>query len=144
MAFNAFTLQLTQYISENHPDKIGDVEFINERGQQATTVFADCSRQGMDLEECTRQANKVLYQGLHFSPFRMIADIIESQCTHLALTDEGRHSLAMTMLERCKPHIEAYYTPDNRDAFEGSYAYHRARMTVKRMLNKYLDENGLQ
>ena len=74
MNFNAFTIQLTQYISQNHPDKIEDKEFIESRGQQAATVFADCSRQGMNLEECSRQANKVLYAGLHFSPYRMIKE----------------------------------------------------------------------
>lgn len=142
MNFNAFTIQLTQYISQNHPDKIEDKEFIESRGQQAATVFADCSRQGMNLEECSRQANKVLYAGLHFSPYRMIMDIIQTNCTHLPLTDEGRHSLAMTLLDICKPHISTYLTPENWDSFEGSYQYHRVRLQTKRMINQYLDDNG--
>ena len=141
--FNAFTIRLTQYISHNHPDLIEDKDFIESRGQQAAKLFADCSRQGMDVEESARQANEVLYNGLQFSPFRMIMDILEADAAHLPLTAEGRHSLAMKLLAQCKPHIESYLSRGNRDTFEGSYTFHKARREVKKMINQHLEDNGL-
>ena len=144
MTFNAFTLQLTQYISENHPERIEDKEFIRQRGENALAVYVGCSRQGMSVEESTREANEVLYQGLHFSPYRMIADIVETHCSHLPLSEEGRHVLAMTILHMSKDVLAEAYTPATADTFEGSYGYHRARTQIKRIMNKYLYDNGLQ
>lgn len=144
MTFNAFTLQLTQYIKENHPDRIEDKEFIDQRGEKALAVFVECSRQGRSVEESVREANEILYQGLHFSPFRMIADMVETHCSHLPLSEEGRHVLAMAILHKSKYVLAGAYTPATADVFAGSYKYHRTRTQIKRIMNKYLYDNGLQ
>lgn len=132
-----------QFLMHDHPDRTGDTDFIRYRGRQAAAVFADASRQGMPVEDCIRLAGEVLYRGLHFSPFRMITDILDTDDRCLPLSDEGRHSLGMALLAHCRPLIESYLTPDSRDTFEGSYAFHKVRREVRQMINLYLTDHGL-
>lgn len=144
MNLNAFTLQLTQYLIENHPDKIADTGFIQERGQRAVETFAACSRQGMNVEESLSEAHQVLYQGLHFSPYRMVYDLVESNYGYLPFNSEARHNFCMKMMQLAAPVFAEHITRGREDEFEGSPAFLRARIQVKNIINQYLKENGLQ
>lgn len=141
---NAFTLRLTDYIIHNHPDRITDTAFIEQRGQAALTTFAECSRQGMSFEDANHQAAKVLYQGLLFSPYHMIIDILDEEFPNVTLVDTQRGSLLMQMLAFVKPTIARYHNEDNDDTFRGSYRYATAYAHTKRMINQFLHDNGLQ
>ena len=144
MTLNAFTLQLTQFLIENHPDKVSDTGFIQDRGQRAVETFASCSRQGMNVEESLHEATQVLYQGLHFSPYRMVYDMVESHFGYLPFNPEARHAFCMKMMELAAPVFERNMPKTGNDDFEGSPAYHRTRIQVKNTIDKYLKTNGLQ
>ena len=131
-----------QFILHNHPDRIGDTDFIRDRGRQAATVFADCSRQGFTVEESAREADAVLYRDLHFSPYRLVADVIEARLG--ADPDEALlHSVALSVLDGYRPTLAALYGPDGPDSFVGSPAWHRARRDISRLVDLHLSRHGL-
>ena len=144
MSFNTFTLQLTQYISDNHPDRIQDKQFIQERGQAALQTFVECSRQGMTVGESLRAADDVLYRGLHFSPYRMIEEEVERLSGHLPLSRQGLHALVMTILDKSRPVLEKAYTPETADTFQGTYDYELTCTKIRRIINRHLYDHGLQ
>lgn len=142
--FNAFTIRLTDYIIHNHPDRITDTEFIDRRGQEAVAAFAEYSRQGYPLEVCNDEAGKVLYYGLHFSPVKMIGEILDREFSEIKLLSIHRGSIIMQLLAYVKPTLDRYHNEENDAVFEGSTQYPTAYAHVTRMINQYIHDNGLQ
>ena len=48
--YNTFTLRLTDYIIQNHPDRIMEKDFITQRGEAAKQTFAECARMGCAMK----------------------------------------------------------------------------------------------
>ena len=61
-----FRLKLRSYMSEHHPEKLQDTEFITARADMALTVYCDAVAQGFTHIEAESMASEALYQGLHF------------------------------------------------------------------------------
>ena len=142
--FNAFSIHLTQYIIQNHPDRIMEQEFIQDRGVAAAATFADCSRQGMNFEEAMSEANTVLYRGLHFSPYRMVDEIVERNFPEVNYLGIHRESLLMQMLAYVKPALAQYHNEANDAEFQGTPSYPTAYRHVSRMINQFVHDHGLQ
>ena len=61
-----FRLKLRSYMSEHHPERLQDTEFITARADMALTAYCDAVAQGFTHPEAESMASEVLYQGLHF------------------------------------------------------------------------------
>lgn len=142
--FNAFTLRLTDYIIQNHPDRIMEKDFIAQRGEAAKQTFAECSRMGMHYEECKFESDRVLYRGLHFAPIRMIEEIVDTHYPQVNLLSIHKPALLMQMLAYVKPTLTKYVNEDNDDIFQGSEEYAKAYRHIKNLINQFLYNNGLQ
>lgn len=142
--YNTFTLRLTDYIIQNHPDRIMEKDFITQRGEAAKQTFAECARMGMCYEECKFESDRVLYRGLHFSPIKMIEEIVDTHFTQVNLLSIHKPALLMQMLAYVKPTLEAYVNEENDETFQGSEDYTKAYRHVKNRLNQFLYNNGLQ
>ena len=64
-----FRLKLRSYMSEHHPERLQDTEFITARADMAFTAYCDAVAQGFTHPEAESMASEVLYQGLHFSKY---------------------------------------------------------------------------
>lgn len=137
---NTFSLRLTGFLMDSHPDRIEDTGFIRERGQQAARTFERCSRQGMTVDEAMQQANEVLYRGLHFSPYLMMTDILAEQFGR-DQEDEETAAFALRLLDDTHEIITAY-APD--DAFEGSTRYPELYLELTGFIHEYLNDHGIQ
>ena len=137
---NVMAGQLTQFMIENHPDRIMDVTFINERADRAARTFEKESLNGMSIDDAIYEANKVLYKDLLFSPFRLVRDVVTNELDYQE-DDEEIDEFSLQMLDRVKP-IIAKYEPDDR--FEGSYEYSQLYEEIKESINQYLILNGIQ
>ena len=63
---NFFELELTQRIIEDFPQLITDEEFIEGRAKLAVQTLLSYDKQGYSLDDCLREAHKVLYEGQLF------------------------------------------------------------------------------
>ena len=89
-----FRLKLRSYISEHHPERLQDTEFINARADMALTAYCDAVAQGFMHPEAESMASEVLYQGLHFSKYDTLVSVLE---------DEFEKELPMPLPERLAP-----------------------------------------
>ena len=62
-----YRLTLLSYLRESHPELATDEAFIRARADLAAEAFSNAVRSGMDYDEAVRQADEVLFGGLHFS-----------------------------------------------------------------------------
>ena len=74
-----FRLKLRSYMSEHHPEKLQDTEFITARADMALTVYCDVVAQGFNHLEAERTASEVLFSGLHFSKYDTLVYILENE-----------------------------------------------------------------
>ena len=74
-----FRLKLRSYMSEHHPERLKDTEFITARADMALTVYCDAVAQGFTHPEAESMASEVLYQGLHFSKYDTLVSVLENE-----------------------------------------------------------------
>ena len=74
-----FRLKLESYMSEHHPERMSDMEFITARADMALTAYCDAVVQGFTHPEAESIASEVLYQGLHFSKYDTLVSVLENE-----------------------------------------------------------------
>ena len=74
-----FRLKLRSYMSEHHPERLQDTEFITTRADMALTAYCDAVAQGFTHLEAESIASEVLYQGLHFSKYDTLVSVLENE-----------------------------------------------------------------
>ena len=74
-----FRLKLESYMSEHHPERMNDIEFITARADMALTVYCDVVAQGFTHPEAESMASEVLYYGLHFSKYDTLVSVLENE-----------------------------------------------------------------
>lgn len=74
-----FRLKLESYMSEHHPERLGDKEFITARADMALTAYCDAVAQGFTHIEAESMASEALYQGLHFSKYDTLVSVLENE-----------------------------------------------------------------
>lgn len=71
-----FSIQLLEYLIENHPHRAEDFDFIKIRGDQAADEYERSLRDEFMQDDAMFYAMDNLYRGLHFSLHNMIKDIL--------------------------------------------------------------------
>ena len=74
-----FRLKLRSYMSEHHPERLQDTEFITARADMALTAYCDAVAQGFTHPEAESMASELLYQGLHFSKYDTLVSVLENE-----------------------------------------------------------------
>lgn len=134
-----FTLMLTDYMADEHPDKIVDTEFIETRSQEATERFTEASKEGKSVMQAYEEAMAVLFRGLLFSPYKMTRDIIASLLPETG--SQEQHDLALQMMERMRNAIQSCHV-ENSGTLDTD-AEDRLRKFMEGEIMSYLVENSL-
>ena len=66
-------------MSEHHPERLHDTEFITARADIALAAYCDAVSQGFTYPEAESMASEVLYQGLHFSKYNTLVSVLENE-----------------------------------------------------------------
>lgn len=137
MVHSKYYKELKQYLEDYHPNLVKDEEFITTRGELAQETFIECSREGMNIEECQNEVNEVLYSGLHFSLYQLVEDIIEEM--NLSFSDKDKFIMQMFLL--IQPIAEKYKLDDN---FERTSEYDKLYTEISQHINQYIKDYELQ
>lgn len=137
MVHSKYYKELKQYLEDYHPNLVKDEEFITTRSELAQETFIECSREGMNIEECQNEVNEVLYSGLHFSLYQLVEDIIEEM--NLSFSDKDKFIMQMFLL--IQPFAEKYKLDDN---FERTSEYDKLYTEISQHINQYIKDYELQ
>lgn len=137
MVHSKYYKELKQYLEDYHPNLVKDEEFITTRSELAQETFIECSREGMNIEECQNEVNEVLYSGLHFSLYQLVEDIIEEM--NLTFSDKDKFIMQMFLL--IQPIAEKYKLDDN---FERTSEYDKLYTEISQHINQYIKDYELQ
>ena len=137
MVHSKYYKELKQYLEDYHPNLVKDEEFITTRSELAQETFIECSREGMNIEECQNEVNEVLYSGLHFSLYQLVEDIIEEM--NLSFSDKDKFIMQMFLL--IHPIVEKYKLDDN---FERTSEDDKLYTEISQHINQYIKDYELQ
>ena len=137
MVHSKYYKELKQYLEDYHPNLVKDEEFITTRSELAQETFIECSREGMNIEECQNEVNEVLYSGLHFSLYQLVEDIIEEM--NLSFSDKDKFIMQMFLL--IQPIAEKHKLDDN---FERTSEYDKLYTEISQHINQYIKDYELQ
>ena len=136
---NFLELELTQRIIEDFPQLITDEEFIEGRAKLAVQTLLSYDKQGYSLDDCLREAHKVLYEGLNYSLFKDYVHLLEEHFPEVP--EEEWRPLAVTLMAACKEVTDKYQI---NDEFDGSAERDVMKNELVEHIRIYIKEHGIQ
>lgn len=138
--FSYFGLRLQTYLHNHFPDKEKDTPFIRSRADLAAIAYEQALLDGYSHQGAEEKATKVLFEGLHFSPYDTLVEVLcnefDDKVPEALIAPFALLLLVMTRKIFAKyPLTDTFaYTPD----YEGLYTeLTGAILTI-------IEKNGLQ
>lgn len=134
-----FQLRLLELLNTSFPELASDQKFIVQRSDLAGTTYEDAFRAGYSIDECNSIANEVLFEGLHFSRFDTVFQVVCNEFDTIMADEELRH-FALKMFPVCEPVFETYELADD---FAYSYEFDKLYTELNGAIAIWITENGL-
>jgi hypothetical protein len=135
-----YALRLKELLNISFPELSGNKEFIDQRGQLAAKLYNDAFIAGNTIEQCNEIALYLLFEGLHFSKFDTIFQVVCNEFDTL-MADEELRPFALKMMTVCNAVFSGYKLSDDfADSPEFDLLYTELVGTIQ----IWIEENGLQ
>ena len=135
-----FRLRLQELLNTSFPEKANDQKFIEQRSSWATNAYEGAFQSGNTIEKCNEIANYILFEGLYFSKFDTVFQVVCNEFDTL-MADEELRPFALKMFPVCEPIFAGYQLTDdfayNTD-FDLLYTELTGSIAIR------IQENGLQ
>lgn len=135
-----YGLYLLDYLRKYHPDKVIDTEFITGREEAAAETFEKERAAGSTVEAAQEEAMRVLLEGLHFSPYALLLEVVENEFSdEVAASD--REAFCREIFPHLKNLFAGYPTTDDTFALSPEHDLLYTELTGAIML--YLEAYGV-
>lgn len=135
-----YGLYLLDYLRKYHPDKVIDIEFITGREEAASETFEKERAAGSTVEAAQEEAMRVLLEGLHFSPYALLLEVVENEFAD-EVAPSDREAFCRELFPYLKNLLGGYDTPDDTFALSPDYDLLYTELTGAIML--YLEAYGV-
>jgi hypothetical protein len=135
-----FRLRLQELLNASFPEKMHDAKFIDQRSIWAANAYEGAFRLGNPISQCDYIAEYILFEGLHFSKFDTVFQVVCNEFD-TRMADQELRTFALKMLRVCEP-VFAHYklTDDFGSTTEFDLLYTELTGTIA----IWIEENGLQ
>jgi hypothetical protein len=107
-----FRLSLMDFLRESHPERLKDNRFILSCTEAALDAYEQSIKSGGNPVEAAEQANTVLFEGLHFSKYDTLKNILWNEFFNEIPEDEAK-DFAIRLLPECESVFVKYPLSDN-------------------------------
>lgn len=135
-----FKLRLLELLNSSFPEKAYDNKFIEQRSSWAANAYEGAFRSGNTIEQCDEIANYILFEGLHFSKFDTVFQVVCNEFDTL-MADEELRPFALKMFPVCEPVFSNYQLTDD---FAYGYDFDLLYTELTGAIAIWIAENGLQ
>lgn len=137
--FSYYGLYLLQYLKENHPDKATDADFIAGRSDHAADVYEQSRLSGTTPEGAQELAMAALTEGLHFSKYNTIIEVLWNE-----FADEVPPGEAAKFALKLQPELEKVFARyPLTDDFSYTPEYDRLYTELTGVVVTYLEAYGI-
>jgi hypothetical protein len=135
-----FSLRLQELLSTSFPEQAGDITFIEQRSGLAAQTYEDLFGAGYSTAQCDKISYYVLFQGLQFSKFDTIFQVVCNEFDTI-MADEEFRPFAFKMLPICEPVFKKYPLTES---FSDSPEYELLYTELTGTIAIWIEENELQ
>ena len=135
-----FRLRLQELLTTSFPEKTYDVKFIDQRSSWASNAYEGAFRAGNPVSQCNHIADYVLFEGLYFSRFDTVFQVVCNEFD-TTMADEELRPFAFKMLPVCDPVFTNYKLEDD---FAYSSEFDLLYTELTGTIAIWIEENGLQ
>lgn len=135
-----FKLRLQELLNTSFPEKAFDTKFIDQRSSWASNAYEGAFQSGNSIEQCNEIANYILFEGLHFSKFDTVFQVVCNEFDTV-MADEELRPFALKMFPVCEPVFTNYQLTDD---FAYSYEFDLLYTELTGTIAIWIEENGLQ
>lgn len=133
-----YGLLLLSYLKESHPQLATDTDFIRLRSESVAESYADAIANGYSHPSANEIASSVLYEGLLFSRYDTIRNVLINEFT--IIQAERIDSLALELLAPCE---EVFAEYPISDTFASSPEYTTLYTELVGFIDIWREENEL-
>lgn len=134
-----YGLYLFSFFMENHPDKLSDIAFVKSRSDHAAAVFEQARLDGCTPDGAQELAIKALMQGLHFSRYNTLIEVLWNE-----FADEVPQSEAPMLAIQLIPQVESVFaTYPLSDDFAHTSEYDHLYTELTGAVLIYIEEHGI-
>lgn len=136
-----YRLRLEHYLKDYHPQRLGDEAFITMRSERAAEVYEEAFLRGSNPYEAHNEAIATLLEGLEFSPYMVVEDIVEQE---LNLSIPSELNTALSKLLMAHPEVRKFLGSfDFTEDFEDKAEFQDFRNELIGLLAEIVAENKL-
>lgn len=85
-----FRLKLQELLNSSFPEKANDYKFIEQRSKWAANAYEAAFIAGNNIDQCSEIANFILFEGLHFSKFDTVFQVVCNEFDTIMADEELR------------------------------------------------------
>ena len=136
-----YRLRLETYLKDYHPHRLADERFISERADMSAKIYEESFLAGATPDEAEETALQVLFEGLHFSEYFFIEQILDNEFSD-EVPSELTPELSLLLLKNdaVKAAI-AKYNPG--DTFDEKPEYDRLYTELTGVILLVIENNSL-
>ena len=135
-----FRLRLQELLNTSFPEKANDQKFVEQRSSWAANAYEGAFSSGNAIEQCNEIANYILFEGLHFSKFDTVFQVVCNEFDTI-MADEELRPFALKMFPVCEAIFSSYELTDD---FAYNTAYDLLYTELTGTIAIWIEENGLQ
>ena len=140
--FSYYRLRLESYLKDYHPERLADETFIRARSDAAAQAYEDAFRQGYPVLEAGYIATEVFFEGLHFSPYYTLEQIIENEFANVVPPERAADfALRLLQSDTIRETIVKYEPGDD---FDGSPEYDQLYTELTGVIVELLEADGVK
>ena len=124
----------------DYPDKVSDTPFITGREEAASETFEKERTAGSTVEAAQEEAMRVLLEGLHFSPYALLLEVVENEFSE-EVQEQEREAFCREIFPHLKNLFAGYPTTDDTFALSPEHDLLYTELTGAIML--YLEAYGV-
>lgn len=133
-----FGTALMAFLRESHPQLSDDKELISIRSEAAAGTYERAIRAGDTVFEALELANAVLYDGLRFSRYDTIFEVVSEWFPEVQ--PKQRTAFCLKMLPVCQAVFDKYNPGDD---YESNPSYQNLLTELAGIIQLNIDKNGI-
>lgn len=133
-----FGTALLAFLRESHPQLSNDKELILSWSESAAETYERAIREGNNVMEALALANAVLYDGLRFSRYDTIFEVVSEWFPEIQ--PKQRTAFCLKMLPVCGPIFDKYNPGDD---YESNPSYQNLLTELAGTIQLNIDKHGI-
>jgi hypothetical protein len=135
-----FSLRLQELLNISFPELSGDQLFISRRSRLAANAYTEAFTSGNTVEQCTEIALYILFEGLYFSRFDTVFQVVCNEFD-TRMADEELRPFTLKMLPVCETVFANYKLTDD---FAYTTEFNLLYTELTGTIAIWIEDNGLQ